>query len=340
MISSEKTAEILANYDVKVRFHFVRVLLFIGAILVGVGVLSFIAGNWAAMSNSLKLTLLILGVGLFYLSGWFLKTTYPKTSKSMFVIGLFIYGAGIFLVGQMFHYESGYQNAFLAWIVGAIPLAIYLKDRWVALLSILLTIVYTFEIFDSQSSYPFAVWVIIPLLYWLNEVKFARTKIIFFVLLLLTIYVVMGTTYRLDVKESIIPWIMFALGLIIAYLPLARYRWILQWQGMIVNGVASVLWLSYGEYWKLLGVKNPDLYGIFFAIIYLILAFHWIKKGILPAVLIICAMIFRFYFDLSFDFLPKSLFFVIGGALVIAFGFWFEHTRRKEGNVHEKKANS
>ena len=54
-----------------------------------------------------------------------------------------------------------------------------------------------------------------------------------------------------------------------------------------------------------------------FTVIFVILLIYLLKNDSLPAILITCALIYRYYTDISYDFMPKSLFFIIGGLLLI-----------------------
>jgi hypothetical protein len=44
----------------------------------------------------------------------------------------------------------------------------------------------------------------------------------------------------------------------------------------------------------------------------------------------------RFYVDISYDFMPKSLVFIIGGIILIAMVYSFEKRRKKGGDKHDK----
>lgn len=51
LITGEQKNDILEIYDVKGGLNFIRVVVTIGALLVGLGILSFIASNWDGISN-------------------------------------------------------------------------------------------------------------------------------------------------------------------------------------------------------------------------------------------------------------------------------------------------
>lgn len=109
-------------------WNFVQILSIIGSVLIGLGVLSFVASNWSAMSEIQKFILLLSGLILSYAASWYLEEKKPITAKALYYIGVFIYGAEIFYIGQMFHLGGEVANALFAWSLGIIPLAFYRRD--------------------------------------------------------------------------------------------------------------------------------------------------------------------------------------------------------------------
>ena len=60
-----------------------------------------------------------------YSSGWYLKETlkYVKTGEALIILGAIIYGAGIFLIGQMFNISTNWPDGFILWMIGTIAMA-------------------------------------------------------------------------------------------------------------------------------------------------------------------------------------------------------------------------
>lgn len=109
----------------------ISILAVLGAILVGVGVIILIGANWQAMPKWSRVTLLIIAMTAAYTGGWRLSHgtgKYPKLGMALLLLGSLIWGAGIFLVGQMYHGGgepglSGERQALLYWFAGVLPLA-------------------------------------------------------------------------------------------------------------------------------------------------------------------------------------------------------------------------
>lgn len=330
IIDSSQAQKILSSYEVKGKTSFIRILLVLGSILIGVGILSFVAGNWEVLPRTVKFLLILFGLAGAYFTGWKLEEEYPKTSKSFYYIGLAIYGAGIFLVGQMFHSSSHFQQAFLLWAVGAVPLALYLKDQWVMILSIFFIGIYASEIWDASAPYPYWVWVFLPLFYWFNERWLKKNQWVFFIANALLIITFWATCVRLSWPGGIIALILLLLGIGMTFLSIRPYADVLRQQGAVIHGIAAII-LTIPDFWEVWETTfHAPFLGYLAAAAYIGYLFFLLKKKRLSAVIISCALIFRFYLDLSIEFLPKSLYFLIGGILLIASGYWIEKGRKRE----------
>ena len=103
----------------------VHIIVTIGAVLVGAGIFSFIAANWFEMTKPLKMAIILLSMVVAYGAGWYLKekSELQKTGDALILLGCIIYGAGIFLVAQMFNIRSNWPDGFILWMIGAIAMA-------------------------------------------------------------------------------------------------------------------------------------------------------------------------------------------------------------------------
>lgn len=103
----------------------VRIIVTIGAILVGIGIFSFVAANWQEMAKAVKILIIVIAMTASYTGGWFLreKWHYEKTGEALLLLGAIIYGAGIFLIAQMFHTRGNWPDGFILWMIGTIVMA-------------------------------------------------------------------------------------------------------------------------------------------------------------------------------------------------------------------------
>ncbi|MEZ4575828.1 MAG: DUF2157 domain-containing protein [Vampirovibrionales bacterium] len=121
------------------------VLSTLGAVLLGIGILSFVAANWMAFSSLVKigligtLTLASLGSGALLKYGRAGQIgAYPFVGQALMVLASLLLGATLNLIGQTYHVNAHAQSLELLWIVGIIPLAFIIQSRAVLLLAELL----------------------------------------------------------------------------------------------------------------------------------------------------------------------------------------------------------
>lgn len=324
VLEADKKKEIEGLYEAD-RVSFTKTLLYVGSVLIGIGVLSFVASNWAEIE---KLTKFLLIIGLFIacnFTGLRMEKSFPKTAKSFYYLGVIVFGAGIFLVGQMFHFGGDFQDAFLWWSVGILPLAWVLRDKWILLGSSILILIYmTDESILSGQMIPYWILFWIAILYFLNDkIGFSQATGLTNGFLSLA-FIASILNFSLDGianNEYIYGLVYLMIGLGLVHMS-GKFHEIYVILGYFIHGGAALL-LSFERNWPVEWIFLP------FSIFYLVYLLYQINKGSLLSIVILCMMIFRFYLDYTFGFLPKSLVFIIGGLLLLAFGFYFEKQRKK-----------
>jgi len=126
-----------------------------GAIVIGLGVILLFAYNWAEIPKAGKLALVFVallgthagGIRLLARDGW-----QPKLGEALVALGTMFYGAGIWLVAQIYNIDEHYPNGFLFWALGALALAWAIRSTANGLLAVfLLTIWGSCEVFDFRS---------------------------------------------------------------------------------------------------------------------------------------------------------------------------------------------
>lgn len=327
-LSQEKMNEIAGMYEVE-RVSFTKILLYVGSILVGAGILSFIASNWAEIGKTMKfLFILLLYIGC-NTAGYKLEQHFPKTSRSLYYLGVFVFGAGIFLIGQMFHFGGDFQEAFLWWSLGIMPLALVLRDKRILLAAAVFALIYLVNpSFFEGGTVPFWVLLWIAAIYVLNE-KIGYSRLTGFVsggLILVFIATILSYFLAGKSDDEYIYGIVYLVIGIFLVLNSKKQKEEIIILGYLVHGGAALM-LSFAGVWPLDWIYIP------FSILYLLFILYLIKKGSLLSIIILCVLIFRFYLDISFAFLPKSFVFIIGGLLLLGFGFYFEKQRKKAGGA-------
>ena len=143
LVDAALAERLLARYDGQdgpARSRIAMVLAFLGALLIGIGMIVFVASNWSAISGTNKLLGLLLLTGVSYHVGYRLRyvgTAYPGTGNALLFLGVLLYGASVFLVAQGAHVNAEAPSLLVLWAVGAIPMAYLLESRALLTLGLL-----------------------------------------------------------------------------------------------------------------------------------------------------------------------------------------------------------
>lgn len=100
---------------------YITAILMMGAVLVGIGILLFVAANWAGMSTVLKLAIIIGSMLAFGVSGYrcgFEPGNRPRLGAALMLVSSIIYGAGIWLITQTYNIDIDVQQGILLWAAG------------------------------------------------------------------------------------------------------------------------------------------------------------------------------------------------------------------------------
>jgi Predicted membrane protein (DUF2157) len=90
-----------------------------GALMVGAGVLLFVAAHWDRLSPAARFASVLAMVGFFHAAGAYFTERFPKLSIAMHGLGTLALGAGIFLAGQIFNLEEHWPGGIMLWAAGA-----------------------------------------------------------------------------------------------------------------------------------------------------------------------------------------------------------------------------
>jgi uncharacterized membrane protein len=154
-----------------------RIIFFsIGAILFGLGVILIFAYNWQQMPKFTKLAVIFAALIGAHGAGYWLKhpdSRYRAAGEGLHLLGTMLFGAGIWLIAQIYHIEEHYPNAFLIWGIGALALAWSLPSIPQAIGAVILFVLWNcFEAFDFRDPHlisPFLILGGILPLAWLRR---------------------------------------------------------------------------------------------------------------------------------------------------------------------------
>lgn len=187
------------------RNRFLTILMSLGGILLGIGVITFVAANWQVWSREVRVAMLLSLFVAVNAAGFYLWRIPPSRSKNshpnmpvtigrnkllgegLLLLGALILGANMALMAQMFHIGGSPYGLFLAWGIGVLGMAYSLRLTSLGVLSALLIgLGYRLAVLDWSSKVEFS-WLevlvrqmpiaasimFVPLAYW------CRSRVIF-----------------------------------------------------------------------------------------------------------------------------------------------------------------
>ncbi len=141
LITGEQAAAILGRYpqDVTVvsnplNNRVVSALAIMGSVLIGLGIIAFVAANWSSIPAWGRLVMMSVGTPAIYFIGWFLayRMAYPRIGLAVILLGVIAFGASIHLIAQTYHVPVNHPNLVALWFLGAAPVAYITRSRAVA----------------------------------------------------------------------------------------------------------------------------------------------------------------------------------------------------------------
>lgn len=116
----------------------------IGAILLGIAVISFISANWEDLSRFQKLFLGIFATLASFGSGYYfayVRKNIPRTGQALIFLSTIAFGATLALISQVYQLSGEPWKLLAVWIVGILPVAYGLRNSIVFRLAIVLFVV-------------------------------------------------------------------------------------------------------------------------------------------------------------------------------------------------------
>ncbi len=125
------------------RGQFTTILISLGGILLGLGVITFVAANWTVWSREVKVILLMVTFLVINTIGFYLwrspaKNGVQKLGAALLLLGGLTLGANISLVSQMFHQTGELYQLCLVWGFAVWVMALSLAMPALSVLSLLL----------------------------------------------------------------------------------------------------------------------------------------------------------------------------------------------------------
>lgn len=341
----------------------VKIVSLFGAVLVGLGMILFVASHWSGMSPAVRIATLAcayaVAAGGALVSG---RLGYERVARSLWFLATLTVGAFIFLVGQIFNFSLTFWQGPFLWLLAALAMGYALGSRahaWLAIPLALLALAWFgggkawFN--DDQIEALFSSYGLLPLFPLLGlglvsaallaerrpDWRFATGTWLVWGVLLSAVPLVSGTIdddvlihlFRLDFTSKQLA-IIAACGAL-AGLAMWNGRFASTPNRMLMVAMAGV---SFGS--LLLGRSGwagaGSAYFLFVVVVFLLaLWLVWagmeagrpalVNIGVGSAALVIVIQ----YFSWSLRLLDRSLAFILGGIVLIALSIWIEKQRRR-----------
>lgn len=134
----------LDRLDAQDKNRFTQILIGLGCILIGLGVITFVAANWQDIPREARVALLLsLFISVNFAGFWLWRDRssdqwQQRLGQGLLLLGALILGANMSLMAQMFHIGGSAYGLFLTWGIGVLAMAYSLRLTSLGMLSVLL----------------------------------------------------------------------------------------------------------------------------------------------------------------------------------------------------------
>ena len=130
LVSAESAAAIRRSLAGEGGFRLPALLGLFGGLLIAAGVAAFVAANWEEIPRLLKLGMIVLAVALALgVSARLERNGSSGGAEAAATCGVLLFGAGIALVGQMYHLPADWPGGALLVALGALAVAFLLRSN-------------------------------------------------------------------------------------------------------------------------------------------------------------------------------------------------------------------
>lgn len=129
LIDAETASKLNADLEKRASiFSLGSVLATLGGLLLGAAVIMIVAANWQEMPRLMRIGLIFVLIWMSYLGGAWRQSRADKLfPAALYIVGAASFGAGLALVGQMYHLSGDIHSAALYWSVGVLIAAFLLR---------------------------------------------------------------------------------------------------------------------------------------------------------------------------------------------------------------------
>jgi uncharacterized membrane protein len=339
----------------------VTILINLGAIVLAAGLLTFFASNWIEFERAAKIASLFVLTLFFYLVGFELtpdgRWDFPKLGLALIFLGCVMFGVDILLSALIYDLTARHAWALLIDTAVWLAVAYTVRSRLVLFLGLIGVVSW----FGAEVGYLWGgYWIYLgrPFHFiglgacllaaagvhaWRGQRRFAAPYavvgllLIYLSALILSIFDLQREFRAVDWQAPASVWIMLYGPYLLAVGALAFIH--LRWQRTALTDppvllvgfalllmvlVSMIAWTpGHREFWFVLLLTLFSAAGIYLGI-------AWESAIFLNISLVFFALnLYTRFYEYFWDAMPKSLFFMLGGATLIAGGIWVERARRQ-----------
>ena len=377
LISGEQSEAILnfesvpeTPFRLGMRFsRLIVVLSTLGAILIGAGIISFIAANWQGIPVIAKLALLIGGQTATYWAAYQLQFIrgYPRVGGAIMFTGAAWFGANVFLVAQSYHLATDNPDLLIWWFIGVLPLAYIARSKAITVMSVAIFTIGISWKAAAQSEDEFSGILVMAMLlftaaaiYAIGMIHLRRKNLNFYAgpYLVGGLLLAIGVTYMLTFNEIfrdisrdartstwtlstgyivLASFISIATVAALGFVARSSFRSKEHLAAKFAEPAVAALVVITGWFIATHLFESSVPYVVIANLLLIVLIFGTISLGIVNRreALVNVGIVFFVidlstrYIELTIDMLDTSLAFIVGGILLLGVGYGMERARRR-----------
>jgi uncharacterized membrane protein len=115
--------------DAEASGTFISAIIGLGGVLIGLGILSFVALNWQYLDKPYRIAVLLVALFTVNTGGFYLwrQSNTRRLGQGLLVLGAIIFGADLALLAQLFHVDGDTFILFMGWAIGVLLMAYALR---------------------------------------------------------------------------------------------------------------------------------------------------------------------------------------------------------------------
>ena len=329
----------------------------ISVILIGSGIISFIAGNdWILeLLNKFEIAKIILLFTLTASSLWggymlaYEKKNFPKLGNALIVLSSLLIGATYALIGQVYNINANNAGLMFIWLISILPMAYLFKSFPINVISIVLYILGTCFYFGDTTKTIACLSLFMPLMLGCSLYSFGNISLVLekfnnfslsykltglfpIFITLLTLTFAEDAMFQTTETSYYVAIVLILMLNFFNYIKNKNETSLLKIETIFINSILLFLVLM---------IALPKFNGLLFSLLAHIAIIAIISVGynygykyknirIISSTnwyLIIYLLIN--YCRWSWDYLNKTAFFMIGGLLLLSLGIYLEKSQRK-----------